>query len=77
MIEDIRNSKNLKVYLEQLEEVKARLSYVEDYSNEEKDRFVIESHALQLRKLIELIAFSLMAIHRIKYKEYRERRQRL
>lgn len=73
MIEDIRNSKNLKVYLEQLEEVKARLSFVAAYSNEERDRFVIESHALQIRKLIELIAFSLVAIHRVKYKEYREK----
>jgi hypothetical protein len=73
MIEDIRNSKNLKVYLEQLEEVKARLSFVAVYSNEERDRFVIESHALQIRKLIELIAFSLIAIHRVKYKEYREK----
>ncbi len=73
MIEDIRNSKNLKVYLEQLEEVKARLSFVAAYSNEERDRFVIESHALQIRKLIELIAFSLIAIHRVKYKEYREK----
>jgi len=73
MIEDIRNRKNLKVYLEQLEEVKARLSFVAAYSNEERDRFVIESHALQIRKLIELIAFSLIAIHRVKYKEYREK----
>lgn len=62
----------MQVYLEQLKEVKARLSFVEAYSNERKDRFVIESHALQLRKLIELIAFSLMAIHKVKYKEYRE-----
>jgi hypothetical protein len=73
MIEDIRNSNNLKIYLEQLEEVKARLSFVAAYSNEEQDRFLIESHALQIRKLIELIAFSLMAIHRVKYKEYREK----
>jgi len=72
MIEDIRSSKNLKVYLEQLEEVKARLAFIEVYSNEQKDRFIIESHALQIRKLIELMAFSLMAIHRTKYKEYRE-----
>lgn len=72
MIEDIRNSKNLKVYLNQLEEVKARLSFVKAYSNEEKDRFLIELHALQLRKIIELVAFSLMAIHKVKYKEYRE-----
>lgn len=73
MIVDIRNSKNLKVYLEQLEEVKARLSFVASYSNEKRDRFVIESHALQIRKLIELIAFSLIAIHRVKYEEYREK----
>ena len=71
MIEDIRNNRNLKVYLEQLEEVKARLAFVEAYSNEPKDRFVIESHTLQIRKLIELMAFSLMAIHRTKYQEYR------
>ena len=73
MIEDIRNSKNLSVYLEQLEEVKARLSFVSAYSNEEKDRFVIESCALQIRKLIELIAFSLIAIHRIRYEDYRDK----
>ncbi|QIR07676.1 hypothetical protein [Salinivibrio costicola] len=73
MIEDIRNSKNLSVYLEQLEEVKARLSFVSAYSNEEKDRFVIESYALQIRKLIELTAFSLIAIHRIRYEDYREK----
>lgn len=73
MIEDIRNSNNLKVYLEQLEEVKARLSFVAAYSNKEQNRFVIESHALQIRKLIELMAFSLIAIHRVKYKEYREK----
>lgn len=60
MIEDIRNSKNLSVYLEQLEEVKARLAFVSEYSNEKKDRFVIESYALQIRKLIELTAFSLV-----------------
>ncbi len=71
MIEDIRSSKNLKVYLEQLEEVKARLAFIAAYSNEQKDRFLIESHALQIRKLIELMAFSLMAIHRNKYEEYR------
>jgi len=71
MIEDIRNSRNLRIYLEQLEEAKARLKFISAYSNPTKDRFVIESHALQIRKLIELIAFSLMAIHKSKYKEYR------
>jgi hypothetical protein len=71
MIEDIRNSKNLQVYLEQLGEVKSRLSFIESYSNEENNRYLIESHALQIRKLIELLAFSLMAIHKGKYQEFR------
>jgi hypothetical protein len=73
MIEDIRNSKNLKIYLEQMEEVKARLEFISNYSNPERDRFVIETHALQIRKLIELLAFSLMAIHQTKYKGFREK----
>lgn len=71
MIDDIRNSNNLKIYLEQLEEIKIRLAYICAYSNDSKDRFIIESHALQVRKLIELVSFSLMAIHKTKYKDFR------
>jgi hypothetical protein len=71
MIEDIRNSHNLKVYLEQLEEIKIRLTYICAYSNESRDRFIIESHTLQVRKLIELVSFSLMANHKTKYKDFR------
>ncbi len=71
MIDDIRNSKNLVIYLDQLTEVKARLEYISGYSNSEKDRFIVESHALQVRKLIELVAFSLMSIHRTKYEDFR------
>ncbi|WP_133408053.1 hypothetical protein [Parashewanella tropica] len=71
MIEDIRNCQNLKIYLEQLEEIKSRLAYISAYKNEGKDRFVIESHALQIRKLVELVSFSLMAIHKSKYQSFR------
>jgi hypothetical protein len=71
MIDDIRNSKNLKIYLEQLDEIKARLEHIASYINEDKDRFLIESHALQVRKIIELVAFSLLAIHSTKYKDFR------
>jgi len=39
MIDDIRDSKNLKIYLEQLDEIKARLEYIARYINEDKDRF--------------------------------------
>ncbi|MEN9657349.1 MAG: hypothetical protein RL571_814 [Pseudomonadota bacterium] len=71
MIDDIRNILNLNIYLEQLEEIKIRLAYISAYSNESKDRFVIESHALQIRKLTELVSFSLLAIHKTKYKVFR------
>jgi len=68
MNKDIRSSKNLKVYLDQLIEIKARLDYIANYSNLNKNRFVIETHALQVRKLIELLAFSLLSIHQTRYK---------
>jgi hypothetical protein len=64
MIEDIRDNKNIAVYLKQLIEIKARIDYIDNYTNANKDRFVVETHALQIRKIIELIAFSLVAIHR-------------
>jgi hypothetical protein len=71
MIDDIRDSKNLKIYLEQLGEIKIRLEHIANYINEDKDRFVIEFHALQVRKIIELVAFSLLAIHSTNYKDFR------
>ncbi|RYY01350.1 MAG: hypothetical protein EOO53_18935 [Gammaproteobacteria bacterium] len=74
MLEDIRDIENVQVYIKHLEEIKARLSYVSGYSKSNKDRFVIEAHALQIRKIIELIAFSLVSIHRAIYKKYRENR---
>lgn len=73
MIRDIRNSKNLKTYLEQLEEVKARIHFVSSYSNLSANRFEIETHALQIRKIIELMSFALLAIHREEYSNYREK----
>jgi len=68
---DIRNEKNLTIYLEQLKEVKSRLNYVSNYENKEEDQFITESYALHIRKLIELLAFSLVAVNKSKYMLYR------
>ena len=70
-LSDSRDQKNLERYLLQMTELKSRLGFISTYENKIKDRFVVEMTALQIRKIIELIAFSLISIHHETYKKYR------
>jgi hypothetical protein len=71
VLQESRSLENIKVYSEQMVELKSRLSYISNYHNKEKDRFLVEMAALQIRKIIELAAFSLISIHRESYKKFR------
>ncbi|WP_217267440.1 hypothetical protein, partial [Vibrio parahaemolyticus] len=63
MIKDLRAQKNLKLYIDLLEEVKSRVEFVSSSLESSADRFKIETNALQVRKVIELIAFALLSLH--------------
>lgn len=68
---EIRDRKNLEKYVQQMLELKARLSYIKE-NGSKKDRFQIENTALHIRKIIETFAFSLMSLQKDSYRKYRE-----
>ncbi|BDP35023.1 hypothetical protein ACEWAO_19585 [Vibrio parahaemolyticus] len=72
MIKDLRAQKNLKLYIDLLEEVKSRVEFVSSSLESSADRFKIETNALQVRKVIELIAFALLSLHQSEYQKFRE-----
>ena len=71
MMREIRAQINLEKYVQQMVELKARLSYLKEKPPSKEDRFSIENAALHIRKIIELFAFSLMSLQKEEYKKYR------
>jgi len=72
MKKEIRDRRNLEKYVQQMTELKARLSHLENNPAGKDDRFSIENSALHIRKIIELFAFSLMSLQKEEYKNYRK-----
>lgn len=72
MKQEIRDKRNLEKYVQQMVELKARLSHLKENPAGKGDRFAIENSALHIRKIIELFAFSLMSLHKEEYKRYRQ-----
>ncbi len=70
-MKDARSEKQIALYLDQMQEIKHRLSYVKSIIDRELGRIEIESVALQIRKVIELIAFAQVSIHHKKYQDRR------
>lgn len=54
-----------------MSELKFRLEHMEELNGKKFSRIEIENIALQVRKIIEVIAFSSITLHRKKYSDYR------
>lgn len=70
-MKDARSKKQIALYLEQMQEIKHRIAYIKSNLAEGIGRIEIESLALQIRKIIELIAFSQISIHMSNYRNRR------
>ena len=70
-MEDARSEKQIALYLTQMQEIKHRAAYIKTCMPGNIGRIEVENLALQVRKIIELVAFSQISIHLRKYKDRR------
>jgi hypothetical protein len=71
LIKDIRNHRGQLQYLSNLSQIKRRLEHIEATWTGSFDNFQTEALSLQIRMIVELISFGLLALHEQTYRQFR------
>lgn len=71
LIKDIRNHRGQLQYLSNLAQIKRRLTHIEATWTKSFDDFQTEALGLQVRMIVELISFGLLALHEQTYRQIR------
>jgi|GEM_PF-6357540 len=71
LIKDIRNHRGQLQYLSNLSQIKRRLKHIDATWTESFDDFQTEALCLQIRMIVELISFGLLALHEQTYRQFR------